>query len=224
MISFLTAALLAVSTHAHASSPTINLASVGSESEGLTVSVGSGAALLAYGPLPSARTGLEFTQDRLHITSSSTTYFGSQNETFNLIGAGWAIKNGKGFRTGPVLNVSEHRGSSDLDHRISMRAGWSIDAEGERLGFDMTLSLAGLAWHPDGDIETPFYRLSTLDTLTVSELGVRKRWGDHRVRVGLFGILPTAGYAWDNGIWRLRGDVATMGTRTLAWLSVGRRL
>ena len=207
-----------------AASPTINLASVASETEGLTVSLGSGAAVLAYGPLPAARASLEFHADHLRVTASTTTYFGSEPETFNLLGAAWSFGAGERFQTGPVLNVAHHRGSSDLDQRLSLRAGWSLDAQGERFGFDMTVSLAGLGWHPAGEVETPLYPLALLDTVTSTELGLRRTWGHHRARVGLFGILPCVGYAWDNGTWRIRGDLATIGTRNLAWLAFGRHL
>ena len=212
------------STPAFAASPTINLASVASETEGLTVSLGSGAAVLAYGPLPAARASLEFNAEHLRLKASSTTYFGSEAETFNLLGAAWSFGSSQRFQTGPVLNVAHHVGSSDLDQRISLRAGWSLDAQGDRYGFDMTVSLAGLGWHPAGEVETPLYSLALLDTLTATELGVRRSWGHHRARLGLFGILPCLGYAWDNGTWRVRGDLATIGNRTVTWLELGRYL
>lgn len=215
---------LLLSAPLFAASPTINLASVASEGDGVTLSVGSGAASLAYGPLPAIRASMEVHTGRARLTASTTTYVGTVPETFNLLGAAWSFGATDRFQTGPVLNVAQHLGSSDLDQRISLRAGWSLDAQGERYGFDMTVSLAGLGWHPAGDVETPIYPLVALDVFTSSELGLRRSWGHHRARVGLFGILPCAGYAWDNGTWRLRGDLATIGTRTLTWLEVGRRL
>lgn len=219
----LTAPLLLASS-AFAASPTINLSSVASESEGLTVSVGSGGASLVYGPLPSARARVDYHTDRLRLSASTTTYFGSAAESFNLLGIAWSLGTPGRIQTGPVLNVSQHLGSSDLDHRVSARAGWSLDVQGARYAFDMTLSVVGLGWHPSGEVETPLYRLAPLDTLTSTELGVRRHWGNHRARVGLFGILPCVGYAWDNGTWRARTDLATIGNRSLAWLEVGRRL
>lgn len=222
MIPLVSTALLISS--GFAASPTINLSSVASESEGLTVALGSGGASLAYGLLPSTRAKLDYHTERLRLSASTTTYFGSAPETFNLVGIAWSLGNFAKVQTGPVLNFAQHLGSSALDHRVSARAGWSLDVQGNRYAFDMTVSVAGLGWHPAGQIETPFYALAPLDTLTSTELGVRRQWGEHRARVGLFGILPCFGYAWDNGTWRVRGDVATIGTRSLSWVELGRRL
>jgi len=216
----LTALALLSAPQAHAS-PTINLASVASDSKGVTLYAGSGAALLQLGPLPAGRFGVEYQGDRLQITASSTTYVASSPETFNLLGGSWALVDNERWRFGPVFNLAEHRGSSPLDHRISGRLGLSVDTGSERVRFDATLSMFGFGWHPSGAVETPFYTLAGLDTGVVSELGVRKTWGDHRARVGLFGILPTFGYAWDNEEWLLRADVATIGARSLIWLQAG---
>jgi len=222
MMTFLTLALLGV-VQAHAG-PTINLSSVASEADGVTVYAGSGAALFDFGPLPTGRIGAEFHHDRLQVTASTTTYVSRSSETFNLLGASWAVVSGQRLRLGPVINFAEHRGSSPLDHRISGRIGLSVDTGTDHLRFDATVSLYGFGWHPSGAVETPLYILSGLDTGLVSELGVRKSWGNHRARLGVFGPMPTIGYTWDTGKWLLRTDVASIGSRSLIWLQAGWRL
>ena len=206
------------------STPTINLPSVAEVDDGVEVYVGSGAAILGFGPLPSARVAAQWQSGSLGLRASSTAYFGSQVERFDVLGVSWASLDGDRFRMGPVLTLAEHTGTSPIDHRVTARAGLGLDSGGERLRFDMTLSLVGAGWYPRGEVETPLYRLPVFDTLLVTELGLRRSWGAHQARLGLLGPMPTLGYQWSGERLRFRIDGSTMGTQHGLWVQIGRRL
>ena len=175
------------------STPTINLPSVAEVDDGVELYVGSGAAILGYGPLPAARVGAQWQSGSIGLRASSTAYFGSQVERFDVLGASWALMDRERIRLGPVLTLAEHTGTSAIDYRVTARAGLGLDSGGERLRVDMTLSLVGAGWYPRGEVERPLYRLPIFDTLLVTELGLRRSWGAHQARLGLFGPMPSLG-------------------------------
>ena len=203
-------------------SPTINLPSVADQDDGTTVYVGSGAAILGLGPLPSARISGEWQSSRLGFQASSTAYFGTSVERFDVVGGAWAWVNNERVRLGPALTLAQHTGTSAIDHRVTGRMGLSVDAGGERTRFDATISMSGFGWYPRGDVETPFYRLPIFDTLLVTEMGIRRSWGSHQARLGLFGPMLALGYQWSQESWRFRIDGTTRGTQHGLWVQVGR--
>lgn len=206
------------------SAPTINLPSVSDEGNGTTIYVGSGAAILGYGPLPSARVAGEWQSSRLGLQASSTAYFGSAVERFDVLGGTWAWMDRETVRLGPALTLAQHTGTSAIDHRVTSRLGLSVDAGGEKTRFDATVSMIGWGWYPRGEVQTPLYRLPVFDTLLVTEMGVRRSWGSHQARLGLFGPMLVLGYRWSRDTWTVRVDGATRGTQHGLWLQVGRHL
>jgi|GEM_PF-3482472 len=214
-----------ISTAIAGSVPSINLPNVADIEDGIEINVGTGAAILDYGPLPSARVGMEWQSGTVSLRASSTTYFGRESERFDVIGASWALVDRARVRFGPVLTVAQHTGTSAIDHRLTARAGLGLDTGGERIRFDMTISMIGAGWYPRGDVEDALYKLPIFDTLLVTELGVRHSWDSHQVRVGLFGPLPTLGYQWSGERLSVRVDGATMmGAQQVLWLQVGHRI
>jgi hypothetical protein len=178
-----------------------------------------------YGPLPSARLALDWQSGSFGLRASSTLFVGNAAERFDVLGASWALVERDGFRFGPFLSLAQYTGSSPIDHRITARTGLALDAGGENWRFDATVSAVGLAWYPRGEVETPLYRLSVLETMAfATELGVRRSLGQHQIRLGLLGPMPVVGYRFEGEPWLVRVDAGgANGTQTL-WLQLGQRL
>ena len=204
--------------------PSINLPSVADSGDGTALYLGSGAAFLRYGPLPTARVALDWQSEDWNLRASSTTYLGTETERFDVLGGTWAMVDRDRVRFGPALSFAQHTGTSAIDHRVTGRAGLSVDTGGERLRFDATISMVGMGWYPRGEVVDPLYRLPIFDTLLVTELGLRRAWGDHQLRLGLFGPMPTLGYQWQGRPWLVRVDGSTMGDQHGLWVQLGRHL
>ena len=62
--------------------------------DGVAIYVGSGAAILGYGPLPSARVAMDWQSGAMGIRASSTHYLGSDVERLDVLGGSWALGTG----------------------------------------------------------------------------------------------------------------------------------
>lgn len=186
--------------------------------EGVRLAVGGGAAVLQYGPLPSARLAGATDLAAVGVTGSSTVYVGSVVERFDVVGACWRAVDRERLRLGPLVVAGHHAGSTSLDTSVKVRAGVAVEGGGERLRGDASLTVVGLGWHPG----QPIGRLTTFESALGSELGVSWLAGAHRVRLGLLGPLPALRYGWAGERVDVALTGATMGpTGSLAQAELG---
>ena len=186
-------------------------------------SIGSGAAILRAGPLPSLRLGGEFNGQRVGMKFSSTNYFGPDTETFNIVGLRYQVVDNKKLRLAPFVMIAQHLGISDLDHRLTGRLGLALKKNVGTWQFDSSLSLIGGMYFPYENVQTPVQLLSFFEaTLLGSEYGFSKKIGrNHWFRLGLLGVLPNIRYRYKTakGI-NITTTIATLGSQNILQIDV----
>ncbi len=215
---------LLIASAAAGSSWNLPGASPRAEAPTYAVSAGPGVILLGSGPLPSTRLSGEAAKGNVTVNGSTTLYLGQSTERFDVLGLRWLLVDRPRLRVAPILSVGQHSGPSALDWSVKTRAGVALEAGGERIFFDASLSLLGMGVYP-GASPISWGLLGPLDTLVASELGanVLVRPG-HWVRLGLFGVLPCLRYIHEGERLRWAATVATLGSQAnLGQLEVGVR-
>lgn len=205
-----------------APSPTINLPHAHPTKSHFQL--GSGAAFLRSGPLPSARFAGELNTRKLGIKFSTTSYFGAADERFGVAGVRYMVLNKDRIRLAPFAYVAQHTGFSPLDERYTGRLGLAIDTGGDRWRYDGSISLYGMQFFPYESVETPLQTMTVFETVLLgSEHGVSYKLNErHGLRFGLMGALPSIRHHWSirKGP-QLSTTIATLGNQNLLQLELG---
>ena len=205
-----------------AGNPTYNLPHAHSSDS--HVQLGTGAAILREGPLPSLRFAGEFNGDDLGFKFSTTSYFGQSTEHFSIAGLRYQVHEGQKWTVAPYAMAVRHAGLSDVDQRITGRVGIAVESGGERIRYDGSVSLAGFQYFPFDTVETPIQAMTFFETMLLgSEHGVSFLINDsHKLGVGVLGVLPCIRHQWMMGKGpNISTTVATLGTQNIVQLDLG---